>query len=302
MLLQTSNKIDRTYTIPQAVHLTVVPDLRRTFELKNRNEVEVLAFLNVRPVHTVVMTSFILDNGIDSKLNRGKFYGVRNAEGKLDGVALIGHTTLVEARSPEALKALAFAAKQSSTPIHLIMSSGDAAEDFWRYYGDGFHEPRLTCTEFLFEVNFPFLVPRGDWEVRKAEATEVTEIAEAQAAIAFMESGVDPMETDREGFMARVLRRIEQNRIFVVYEGDKLVFKADIIAETADLIYLEGVYVAPEYRGKGVGSGCLAKLTLNLLKRVQNVCLLSNINFIDAHMTYVKAGFKHTDSCTTLFA
>jgi len=302
MLLQTSNKIDRTYTIPQAVHLTVVPDLRRTFELKNRNEVEVLAFLNVRPVHTVVMTSFILDNGIDSKLNRGKFYGVRNAEGKLDGVALIGHTTLVEARSPEALKALAFAAKQSTTPIHLIMSSGDAAEDFWRYYGDGFHEPRLTCTEFLFEVNFPFLVPRGDWEVRKAEANEVTEIAEAQAAIAFMESGVDPMETDREGFMARVLRRIEQNRIFVVYEGDKLVFKADIIAETADLIYLEGVYVAPEYRGKGVGSGCLAKLTLNLLKRVQNVCLLSNINFIDAHMTYVKAGFKHTDSCTTLFA
>jgi GNAT superfamily N-acetyltransferase len=302
MLLQTSNKIDRTYTIPQAVHLTVVPDLRRTFELKNRNEVEVLAFLNVRPVHTVVMTSFILDNGIDSKLNRGKFYGVRNAEGKLDGVALIGHTTLVEARSPEALKALAFAAKQSSTPIHLIMSSGDAAEDFWRYYGDGFHEPRLTCTEFLFEVNFPFLVPRGDWEVRKAEANEVTEIAEAQAAIAFMESGVDPMETDREGFMARVLRRIEQNRIFVVYDGGKLVFKADIIAETADLIYLEGVYVAPEYRGKGVGSGCLAKLTLNLLKRVQNVCLLSNINFIDAHMTYVKAGFKHTDSCTTLFA
>jgi len=302
MLLQTSNKIDRTYTIPQAVHLTVVPDLRRTFELKNRNEVEVLAFLNVRPVHTVVMTSFILDNGIDSKLNRGKFYGVRNAEGKLDGVALIGHTTLVEARSPEALKALAFAAKQSTTPIHLIMSSGDAAEDFWRYYGDGFHEPRLTCTEFLFEVNFPFLVPRGDWEVRKAEANEVTEIAEAQAAIAFMESGVDPMETDREGFMARVLRRIEQNRIFVVYDGGKQVFKADIIAETADLIYLEGVYVAPEYRGKGVGSGCLAKLTLNLLKRVQNVCLLSNINFIDAHMTYVKAGFKHTDSCTTLFA
>jgi len=302
MLLQTSNKIDRTYTIPQAVHLTAVPDLRRTFELKNRNEVEVLAFLNVRPVHTVVMTSFILDNGIDSKLNRGKFYGVRNAEGKLDGVALIGHTTLVEARSPEALKALAFAAKQSTTPIHLIMSSGDAAEDFWRYYGDGFHEPRLTCTEFLFEVNFPFLVPRGDWEVRKAEANEVTEIAEAQAAIAFMESGVDPMETDREGFMARVLRRIEQNRIFVVYDGGKLVFKADIIAETADLIYLEGVYVAPEYRGKGVGSGCLAKLTLNLLKRVQNVCLLSNINFIDAHMTYVKAGFKHTDSCTTLFA
>lgn len=302
MLLQTSNQINYSRQIPEAALLTIAPDLSRTAELKSKDEAEVLTFLNVRPVHTVVMTSFILDNGVESKLNRGKFYGFRNEDGKLEGVALIGHTTLIEARSDESLKALAFTARQSAMPIHLIMSSGDAAQDFWRYYGDGFHEPRLTCTEFLFEVNFPFLVPKCDWEIRKAEASEVTEIAEAQAAIAFMESGVDPMQKDREGFMSRVLRRIEQNRIFVVYEGDKLVFKADIIAETAEVIYLEGVYVAPEYRGKGVGSSCLAKLTLNLLKRVQNVCLLSNINFIDAHMSYLKAGFKHTDSCTTLFA
>ncbi|MEP6850191.1 MAG: GNAT family N-acetyltransferase [Acidobacteriota bacterium] len=302
MLLQTSTKIDRSYDIPHAALLTMAPDMSRTFELKSYDEGEVLAFLNVRPVHTVVMTSFVLDNGIESELNRGKFYGYRSEDGQLEGVALIGHSTLVEARSSEALKALAFAARTSTTPIHLIMSSGETAEEFWSFYGDGFHEPRLTCTEFLFEVNFPFMVPKCDWEVRKAESNELTDIAEAQAAIAFMESGVDPMLKDREGFMNRVLRRIEQNRVFVVYEGDKMVFKADIIAETAEVIYLEGVYVAPEYRGKGVGSSCLAKLTLNLLKRVQNVCLLSNINFIDAHMSYVKAGFKHTDSCTTIFA
>jgi hypothetical protein len=188
MLLQTSNKIDYSYQISPTSGLSVAPDLSRTFELKNRDEAEVLSFLNQRPVHTVVMTSFVLDNGIESKLNRGKFYGVRTSGGKLEGVALIGHTTLVEARTPEALKALAFAARLSTTRINLIMSSGDAAEDFWRYYGDGLHEPRLTCTEFLFEVNFPFLVPKCDWEVRKAEPCELTEIAEAHASIAFMES------------------------------------------------------------------------------------------------------------------
>jgi uncharacterized protein len=302
MLLQTSNRIDYSHNLPQGAMLTMAPDMSRTFQLKNQDEAEVLAFLNVRPVHTVVMTSFVLDNGIESELNRGKFFGVRNPEGKLEGVALIGHSTLIEARTQEALKALAFAARTSTTPIHLIMSDGGAAEEFWGFYGDGFHQPRLTCTEFLFEVNFPFLVPKCDWEVRKAEPSELTEIAEAQAAIAFMECGVDPMQKDREGFMKRVLRRIEQNRVFVVYDGETLVFKADIIAETAEVVYLEGIYVAPEYRGKGVGSSCLSKLTLNLLKRVQNVCMLSNINFIDAHMSYLKAGFKHTDSCTTLFA
>ena len=137
--------------------------------------------------------------------------------------------------------------------------------------------------------------------IRPARQEELMEIAEAQAAIAFMESGVDPMERDREGFLKRVSRRIDQGRIFVVYEGGKLVFKADIIAETSEVIYLEGIYVAPEFRGQGVGSSCLAKLTLDLLKRVQNVCLLSNISFVDAHMSYLKAGYRNTDSCVTLF-
>jgi len=301
LLHTTSSTTNRKSSLPQAALLTIAPDLSRAVELTSSDEAETLAFLRKRPIHTVVMTSFILDNGITSELNRGKFFGYRNAHGELEGVALIGHSTLVEARSDEALKALAFIARKSATPIHLIMSSGGSAEDFWNYYGDGFHQPRLTCTELLFEVGFPFMVPNCNWDVRAAKPEELTEIAEAQAAIAVMESGVDPMVRDRDGFMKRVLRRIEQNRVFVVYEDGKLVFKADIVAETADVIYLEGVYVAPEYRGQGVGSSCLAKLTLNLMKRVQNVCMLSNINFIDAHMMFLKAGFKHTDSCITLF-
>ena len=75
------------------------PDLSRVSELLLGDTQEVLDFLSIRPVHTVVMTSFINDNGIASELNRGKFYGYRNADGEIEGVALIGHSTLVEARS-----------------------------------------------------------------------------------------------------------------------------------------------------------------------------------------------------------
>jgi predicted GNAT family acetyltransferase len=78
---------------------------------------------------------------------------------------------------------------------------------------------------------------------------ELELVAEAQAEVAFLESGVDPMVTDRDGFLKRVARRIEQERIFVVVENGELVFKADIIAETSDAIYLEGVYVSESYRG-----------------------------------------------------
>jgi GNAT superfamily N-acetyltransferase len=276
-------------------------DLHRVCELRQENTAEVLGFLNIRPVHTVVMTSFIKDNGIESELNRGKFYGYRNTEGQLEGVALIGHSTLVESHSDAALRALALTARRSETPIHLIMSSGDAARTFWNYLSDGLTQPRLTCVERLFEAAFPFMVQVADTGLRLAEASELIAVAEAQAEVAFIESGVDPMLKDREGFLKRVARRIEQGRIFVVFDGDKLVFKADIIAETDDVAYLEGVFVGHEYRGKGFGPKCLSALTVELLSRVSNVCLLSNVDFTAAHRSFEKAGFRNTDECTTLF-
>lgn len=282
-------------------NLTAAPDLTKVIALTNNDRAEVLAFLKVRPVHTVVMTSFIHDNGIESELNRGKFYGYRNAGNELEGVALIGHSTLVEARSNEALTALAVQARKSETPIHLIMSSGNAAEAFWQQMTSGLTKPRLTCTEALFEVAFPFAVRSSDRKLRNADMSDLIAVARAQAEVAFMECGVDPMTKDREGFLKRVARRIDQGRVFVVTDGDELVFKADIIAETDEVIYLEGIYVAEKYRGKGIGSECLSSLTLELLSRAEHICLLSNVDFHGAHKSFAKAGFRNTDRCTTLF-
>jgi GNAT superfamily N-acetyltransferase len=272
----------------------------QTIRLTNADTADVLAFLKVRPVHTVVMTSFINDNGIESELNRGTFFGYRGKDGKLEGVALIGHSTLVEARTDDALHALAIQASRSTTPIHLIMSSGDDANRFWSYTGK-VEAPRLTCTEALFEVGFPYPVTRTERKVRTATMEWLMPVAEAQAEVAFFECGVDPLERDREGFLKRVARRVEQGRVFIVTEGDRMVFKADIIAETDETIYLEGIYVADEFRGRGIGSECLAALTLELLSRVEHISMLSSVELEAAHRSFIKAGYRNTDHCTTLF-
>ncbi|MBC7900419.1 MAG: GNAT family N-acetyltransferase [Saprospiraceae bacterium] len=150
-------------------------------------------------------------------------------------------------------------------------------------------------------MSFPFPVQQCDRQIRLAKPEELLDVAEAQAEVAFVECGVDPLKKDREGFLKRVMRRIEQGRIFVSYEDAKLVFKADVISETEDVIYLEGIYVSPEYRGQGIASKCLAKLSMSLLNRVQNLCLLSNVDFTQAHRSFARAGFKASDKCTTIF-
>lgn len=279
-----------------------MPEMNRAQLLTETDTAEVLEFLAVRPVHTVVMTSFINDNGITGRDNRGKYYGYRDEEGRLEGVALIGHTTLVEARSEESLRAFANIARESETPIHLMMSDGKTIEKFWIYFADANQKPRLVCTELLFEVNYPFLIRECRRNLRLANPEELLPIAEAHAEVALIESGVDPMKKDPEGFLQRTLKRIEKERTFVVFDDDgKLVFKADIVAETDDVIYLEGIYVSSEYRGQGIGPECLAQLSLQLMERVQNICLLSNVDFKGAHRSFEKAGFVNTDSCQTIF-
>src|ERR1043166_6358628 len=76
-------------------------------ELREDHVFEVLNFLSERPLHTVFMASLIRDNGLVSPHNRGSFYACRNAHGSLEGVALLGHATVIEARSSASISAFA---------------------------------------------------------------------------------------------------------------------------------------------------------------------------------------------------
>ena len=292
---------DIGFTIEMPISMGM-PDMSRTFVLTENDLEAVLHFLNERPVHTVAMTSMILDNGIESPLNRGKFYGYHDRTGSLEGVALIGHTTLVEVRSDEALYALAQAAKRNAGGIHLILSSGDTSLEMWKLLFSEAARPRRVNREILFETGFPFPVGTCPYEVRAARHEELERVAEAHAEVTFNESGVDPLLRDREGFLNRVARRIEQGRTFVVFDGAKLMFKADVISLTGEAAYLEGVYVAEEYRGRGIGPKCLSEVTRRLLGIVDNVCMLSNDEMSGAHRAYEKAGYARTGHCTAVFA
>jgi hypothetical protein len=279
----------------------LAPKLSGVYSLQDEDTQEVLAFLAKRPVHTVVMYSWIRDNGIVSPLNRGAFYGYRNESGELEGVALIGHATLIEARSEESLAAFALRARTSEVALHFLIAPGDSIETFWDYYAEDGRAPRLRCTELMFEMKFPVPLRNSVEGLRKATAEDLLMVAEAHAQIAFEESGVNPLLRDREKFLERTLRRIEKGWCWVVVQDGQLIFKTDVVAQTSEVTYLEGIYVAPEERGKGVGADCLSQVSRKLLMETKAICLLSNANFQHAHNTYRKVGFKIKDKYETIF-
>lgn len=268
--------------------------------LANSDQSEVLQFLSQRAIHTVSMMSLIQDNGLVNEFNRGTFYGCRDANGQLEGVALVGHATLMETVSDRALALLAEVAQQCPN-THLIMGEKDRVADFWSHYSTAGRRQRLTCREWLYELNWPVAPRESTSTLRPATEAELELVMPVQADLAFAESGVNPMHVDPQGFRARCLRRIQQERTWVVVDDDKLIFKADVISKSSAVVYLEGIWVHDERRNSGEGFRFMNELTHRLLHDAKSICLLVNESNERAQSFYRKCGFRFRATYETIF-
>ena len=281
------------FAIPQSEPLTVE-------ELKAEHEAEVMEFLSERASHTFGMAGFIRTNGLVSQHNRGTFYGCRDEFGRLQGVALIGHYILFESRTDSAIEAFAHLALDCRI-AHMMLGEQDKVEIFWHYYAENGQSLRLFSREILVEQSWPIEVREHVPGLRLATVEDLELIIPAHAELAFDESGINPLEADAEGFRRRCARRIEQGKTWVWVEDGRLIFKADVITDTAEIVYLEGVWVDPSDRGQGKGLRCMSQLSGELLMSSQSVCLLVNEKLGAAQRFYKKAGFKVSGHYDTIY-
>ena len=137
--------------------------------------------------------------------------------------------------------------------------------------------------------------------LRLADLSDLERIITVNASMALVESGINPLQHDPNGFRNRAARRIEQKRIWVWTQDSRLMFKADVISETPDIAYLEGIYVPPEERRKGHGSRCLSKLSSLLLAQKKSICLTANDRDQIAESCYTKVGFEFRSHYETIY-
>jgi predicted GNAT family acetyltransferase len=280
------------------LHSMAVPLTTRL--LISGDEAETLAFLARRSIHTVCMMDMILENGLVSPLNRGAFYAYRDTAGQLEGVALIGHATLIEAHSDTALEAFARLA-QDNARAHLIRGEQEMIERFWSHYTPVGCTPRLICREILLEQREPVPVREPVNNLRQATLADLEPVLAVNAAMIHEECGVNPLQTDTAGFRQRTARRINQGRVWLWIERGRLIFKTEVMSVTPEVIYLEGVYVDQEERGKGYGFRCFSQLCQHLLQRVKFLCLLVNENNQAAINFYNKAGYSLQGCYDTIY-
>lgn len=275
----------------------------RAVALARGDRSEVLTFLSARPLHNVALAGLVLDNGLESVLNRGRFYACRAEDGGLEGVALVGHTVLFDARTDAAAEAFALVARTRERK-HLVMGEAEPVERFWHFYaGEEGGRPRFTRRVGMLERRAD---AADDGEpvkgLRPATLADLAFVMTIQAEMVAEESGTNPLESDRLGFHVRCARRVERGRVWVCVIEGRPVFKADVIAETREAAYLEGVYVSPDLRGRGLGSRCLAQMCRALHRAgTKAVCLFADERNERAQRFYERAGFGNAGPYLILY-
>src|SRR5437016_539009 len=292
MMRQESGAIVKSYA--QASEPCTVCESRRA----DKNEV--LEFLSARPLHTVFMAGLINDNGLISPQNRGSFYACRGRFGKLEGVALVGHATIIEARSESSIISFAHLARRCQIS-HLIRGEREIINKFWKYYAGDQVATRRICSELLFETSEALLCQEKLSNLRPATLNDLEKVLAVNALMAFEEGGVSPLQKDPGWFRRRTARRNGRGRVWLLMQDNRLIFKADVIAMTPQVAYLEGVHVHPEERRKGHGLRCLTQLSSTLLTQANSICLTINQKNQNAAAFYEKAGYKFHSDYETIY-
>lgn len=249
-------------------------------KLVTGDEGEALSFLSHEPIKNIIPIGYIRDNGMESPRNRGSFYGCFE-RGRMVGLSLIGHTVVLDGnRSGDCRqKAAAFAdaARHHSSEVRQVLGEEQQVKEFHLSLSRSLLSPPAAKTERQVLLSLKSCRSADDkgGAVALADLGVLEEVVVAHASAYEELCGVNPLERDARGFRDRVRARVERGRVWAARDEKGITFKSDVVSETEDAVYLEGVWARPDQRGCGFGTASLRRLCRLLLARSRAVCLFT---------------------------
>ncbi|WP_406497919.1 GNAT family N-acetyltransferase [Streptomyces sp. NBC_00846] len=255
-----------------------------------------LAILESEPVANAFVTARVRIAGLDPWRLGGEMWGWY-ADGRLRSLCYSGANLVPICATPEAVRAFADRARRTGRRCSSIVGPAEPTAQLWRLLEPGWgparevraHQP-LMVTESLSAQVTP------DPLVRRIRKDEMDVLMPACVAMFTEEVGISPVAGDGGLlYQARVAELIGAGRSFARIEGGKVLFKAEIGAATPQACQIQGVWVAPEHRGRGLSeTGMAAVLRYALADVAPVVSLYVNDYNTPARRAYARVGFRET--------
>lgn len=253
-----------------------------------------LAVLESEPVANAFVTSRVQVAGLDPWRLGGEMWGWY-ADGMLRSLCYSGANLVPICAGPEAVRAFADRARRAGRRCSSIVGPAESTTRLWRLLEPSWGPAREV------RANQPLMVTESlsadvtpDPLVRRVRKDETEVLMPACVAMFTEEVGISPLAGDGGLlYQARVAELIGTGRSFARIDDGKVVFKAEIGAATPRACQIQGVWVAPEHRGKGLSeTGMAAVLRYALADVAPVVSLYVNDYNTPARKAYRRVGFR----------
>jgi ribosomal protein S18 acetylase RimI-like enzyme len=259
-------------------------------ELCEQDFAAVIRLLDEDPMRAVHLRGLVEDYGVCNAALRGRLFGYYEDD-HLANIALLGHHTLIY-KEREGLKEFAEKFIETNVGGNLILGPLEQVEEFWCHLKRHGRETRLVSPQFWYVCRKPLLATDAI-QLTLATLDQLDEIVPVQAHLVYEQSGRDPRVTDPEGFRSRVRERILRQRTWVKTQEGRVIFKAELVCESPDAVYLESIWTRPNQRGTGIATTCVTELVNRFLFKKKAVCILVDPEEEAAQRIYRRVGFAH---------
>jgi predicted GNAT family acetyltransferase len=263
--------------------------------LDDRDLDEVLALCDRDPVVNVFVSSRVHEAGLDLTRLGGQVWGYQPGA-QLVSLCYLGANLVPVAATPEAVSAFAGRARMMGRRCSSIVGPAAAVVALWDLLRPSWGPAReVRAVQPMLEISAPPQVP-PDPLVRPVRRNELDILLPASVAMFTEEVGVSPLGPDGGGaYRARVRELIDAGRAFARIEDGRVVFKAEIGSVTPHACQVQGVWVRPELRGRGLAEAGMAAVVAAALRRVAPVVSLYVNDFnLPARAAYRRVGFTQT--------
>ncbi|MFC7527079.1 GNAT family N-acetyltransferase [Actinoplanes sp. GCM10030250] len=257
--------------------------------------------LDADPYAGAQIAERVAAHGLNWWRSDGRIYGYEPAR-RVESLIWSGAHLVPVGATPAATAAFADLLGAEPRICSSIIGRSEAVLDLWSRLGGHWGPARDV------RPNQPLLVTdrdplvRPDPSVRLARSHEVDQLFPAAVAMYTEEVGVSPLLDDGgRGYRRRIAELVKGKRAYARFAGDQVIFKAELAIITRRTTQVQGVWVHPDYRGRGLATAAMAAVVSDALRRVApTVSLYVNDYNKAARQVYQRCGFVSAGSFATV--
>lgn len=266
--------------------------------LANRELAQVLRVLDADPVASCMVAARVQEFGLDARDGLGEMWTRGHPS---ESLCFSGANLVPLLGDREALRAFADRAGRWPRICSSIVGRQELALPLWEMLSDRWGAPReLRATQPLLALTHSATAV-ADAEVRRAVPAELDRYLEAAIAMFIEEVGVDPRAGDGgRAYRRRIRSLIESGRAWARFEDGRVVYKAEIGSLSRRTGQIQGVWVHPEQRGRGLGTAGTAAVANAVVATGRIASLYVNDYNAAARRAYSRVGFRQVATFATV--